>query len=709
MDEVKIIDINDTTELSIGDSKQTKNDVVVLISSEGDDAKSPFNDNLYDKLTRSFADSIISQPVEDDDVVLLENNASISFSFEVEGRFQNDTAIESQEEEKEVEHGAKSDRQTQSQLTQNFKRSQSRLLDDIENSPVTFSLLSDDEEDCQPPPSRGQLSQKVLVTIPQSSPIGSRMGSYNYDAVTSSPTLRKTQSQIRKPIRTKPINERTESPISPISGNNKLRRPYSGSLPLPRTNLYSNSSSIRKDAANASTDLSSVALDLTKYMDYNDNSRKVKKRRKSPEANGEDSMIIDSDDSYLVKDNERPLFVENSSQSTPVNSKKRSIKYTEDDNLDEGLIMVNARPFSDQEYHEMTKKCLSSSEMKKLYNECNKVTRTEESIANEMVLTINHKIMNLIQSKHISLADDLKPLTIINNYEEFPIIRFKRKCTSIYDQTHGIFYPCEETIADESICVLVYEALPFFHRYRTDKKGLWDEIRQFSKNRMKVIVVIYGQNALRKKMCNMENRQHENRVLESLPRSASSQTQTQSQSQSQSQSQNVNLNFTLTQSQPSKPRGRKPTLEAKIKELNMRSKDLERVINEVTIYANVDVFPIENLNEFSNWMKNLVWVVGKMRYDVSVKYKEWSHLNVKSGKSPTDVLFNFLKQIAHVNEPKAKRVVSHYKTFQSLADDMKAGYVARSNDDKPLMLKSLERALHTLYTSDNPNDLIFTD
>ena len=84
-------------------------------------------------------------------------------------------------------------------------------------------------------------------------------------------------------------------------------------------------------------------------------------------------------------------------------------------------------------------------------------------------------------------------------------------------------------------------------------------------------------------------------------------------------------------------------------------------------------------------------------------------MNVKSGKSPTDVLFNFLKQIAHVNEPKAKRVVSHYKTFQSLADDMKAGYVARSNDDKPLMLKSLERALHTLYTSDNPNDLIFTD
>lgn len=226
-------------------------------------------------------------------------------------------------------------------------------------------------------------------------------------------------------------------------------------------------------------------------------------------------------------------------------------------------------------------------------------------------------------------------------------------------------------------------ALDFFYRYRTDKKALWHEMRQITKRGKKVIVVLYGQNTLRKRLVNMENKLHEDRVRERLPGFDSSQSQSKSK--------------------------RKSTEEVKIKSLNMRSKDLDRIINEVMIYANVDVFPIDNLNEFTNWMKNLIWVVGKMRYDVNIKHKDWSHLSVKSGNSPSDVLLKFLQQISHVNEAKAKRVVSHYSSFQSLTSDMKAGYVSRGSDKKPLMMKSLERALHTLYTSDDPDELIFTD
>lgn len=690
MDEVNIIDINDTTEQSLVGNEGTANGVVVLISSEGEREGPPASDPIHYSLARSLSDSVGQRNVEDDDVVLLENSVSVSFSLEVEGRFQNDTAIES-------------DNEPASQpQTQTFKRSQSRLLDEIENSGLSISALSDDEEASPLVSNQRSVihkniesemkSGKYIIPLPQSSPLEKMSQVFNYQ-LASSPTPNKSPSSrstlpVKSPLQlsTTVANKRSYREVQPPKFDPYLTR------------------KLKKPQNKATADVSSVALDLTKYMeDCHDlygtlvsdthirqqRSLDTKTNSYHSESNYEhDSIVIESDEDDDITNTrqEKPLFVQHSSQSTPVSSNKlalRQPRHVEDEKIDKVKPMVNARPFTDQEYSEMVKKCLGTSEMRKLYNECNKVSRTEETIYNEMILTVNNKVMELIHSKHISFEEELKPLTIIQNYEEFPIIRFKRKCRSIYDQTHGVFYPCDEVIANESICVLVYEALPFFHRYRTDKRGLWDEIRQFSKNGMKVIVVMYGLNALRKKLCNMENRQHEDRVLEQLSGSASSQSQSKTR--------------------------RRSTQETKMRELNIKSKNLDRIINEVTIYANVDVFPIENLNEFSHWMKNLVWVVGKMRYDVSVKYKEWSHLNVKSGKSPTDVLYSFLQQVAHVNEPKAKRVVTHYKSFQSMMNDMKAGYVAQSHDNKPLMPKSLERALHTLYTSDDPNELIFTD
>ncbi|CDO94698.1 unnamed protein product [Kluyveromyces dobzhanskii CBS 2104] len=693
MDEVNIIDVNDTTEYSFPGDGRAEN-VVVLISSEGEDQKSPTHNNFQHSLAKSLEDATGPHTVDDEDVVLLENNVSVSFSFEVDGKFQNDTAIESEE-----------DILSQPQ-TQSYKRSQSRLLDEIEYSGLSSPIFSGEDD-----------NQAVISTVP---PVVSRnltsMGAshgYTRAAPQSSPSERFSQVSnyylASSPTSSKSTSFKSTNPASyPAQSPTETKcnkRPFHELQP-PKFATYQTSNS-KGSQRKGLSDAVSVALDLTEYMEQchdsygtltsdthirHQASLETKTNSYYSRSNSlHDSIVVGSDDENGISDTsplpkEKPLFVQHSSQSTPVNSKRLMLRqpgHMEDEKVEEMKPIVNSRPFTDQDYLQMVKKSLGTPAMKKLYNECNKVTRTEENIYNEMILTINTKVMELMQSKHISFEEELKPLTIIHNYDEYPIIRFKRRCTSVYDQTHGIFYPCDEVIADESICVLVYEALPFFHRYRTDKKGLWDEIRQFSKHGMKVIVVIYGLNSLRKKLCNMENKQHENRVLEQLPGSAFSQSQSKTK--------------------------RKSTQETKMRELNMKSKNLERILNEVTIYANVDVFPIENLNEFSHWMKNLVWVVGKMRYDVTVKYKEWSHLNVKSGKSPTDVLFNFLQQIAHVNEPKAKRVVTHYKSFQSLMSDMNAGYVAQGNDNKPLMLKSLERALHTLYTSDDPNELIFTD
>lgn len=698
MHELEQIDINDST-VSTVTLNQTKNDIIVITSDYDEDHHhrvestnigSPIMQKSSQALSMSFG-----KYDSDDEIVFLDQRDSFNLSFEVEAEFQDDTMINS----------AKGSQEPQTQAS---KRSQSNVLDEIEQaalSATTDSVESSAISSPTPfggsverrmfPQQRQLLSGQIVRSSQYSSPVRTEIPS-SY-TLASSPVStwnsRDASSQIRSYSRMSGSLKRDVPEDTQELNAHSKRKKFENQISIENSehttasgSMWSLMNTIERNKRNDMESMSSVS-----QFDKNVCSILNNRRPLSLGRDGIDSVVVDSDSGSDIDfpSKERPLFVLHSSQSTPVGIKTKGKniiserKSTPLSNLERKQKITNSRFFSEEEYQAMVKKCLSTTETKQKYNDCNKVQRTVENIQAEMILHVNHKIVALLEAKNIDLTKELAPTTILRNYESTQVIWFRRKCTSIFDRSHGIFYPCDEVIEEESTCVLFYEALDFFYRYRTGKQSLWREIRSFTKRGKKVIVLLFGQNQLRKRLTAMENKIHENQVMEHLAELDSSQSQSKTR--------------------------RISAQEAKLRELNMKSKDLDRIVNEIIVYARVDVFPIENLHEFPEWIKNLIWVVGKMRYDVSIKHKEWSHLNVRSGKVPSEVFGKFLQQIVHVNEGKAKRVVSHYPTFQSMLEDMLSGSVRRGSDGKALMMKSLEKALYTLYTSDDPNELIFSE
>lgn len=479
MDDIEIIDLNDSNSHLVLKNDNGK-DVVVLIGSDVEDLRSPvISSPIKSSLVGAFSRSIQNADINEDDVVLLDDTVSINFSMEVDGEFQNDTSINL---------SIDGERETQ---TLGYKRSQSNLLDEIEHSAISTSLDHDDEEGkdySSNLPSLLSNNDSMKLTLQgykDTSLLNGRIAPARY----STPEKQNRNSTFKLQSSPNFNNEvagkvqiTSKSPAKLI--NSVTQKRYHDELEVSSNILKDQTHTKRKKIFISQTDnqnetLNNVALDLTQYMhDYETASVEQQNGQSNTEDRGNswetaikspdilpdhyfDSIVVDSENNSPYKGEKRSLFVVDSSQSTPVNLNKNGLRHANslrDNALIERKTIAHSKYFTVEQYKEMVKKCLSSSEMKQRYNECNKVSRSEETIQKEMILNVNYKTIEIFESKNISLSSELKPITIIQNFEEYPVIWFKRKCSSIYDHNHGIFYPCDEVLVDESICVLVYEA-----------------------------------------------------------------------------------------------------------------------------------------------------------------------------------------------------------------------------------------------------------
>lgn len=342
--------------------------------------------------------------------------------------------------------------------------------------------------------------------------------------------------------------------------------------------------------------------------------------------------------------------------------------------------VVNGKYFTKEEFNSMLQVCINDSRFKKKYNDVNKITKDKDKLAQEMVLDINETIINYFDQIGIDLDKELFPTSIIKNSDNIPIIKFKRKCNSIYDYNHDIFFPCDEILAEESLCILFYQAIDFFYLYRSQKRSLWRELKRLKQSGKKVIIILDGYLTLEKDLTNLENKKYREKV-------------------------HLNINGITKSSYCRKHTEKDERLEA----LGMKTKDLDRRVNEILIYTEADIFPVNNSSEFFDWLNNLIWVLGKRRYDLMAKNKEWAHIDVKIGKTRTEVLSKCLQQLKSVTQIKAERVTHIYNSFQKMFEDFQKGYLLSGKDGNPLMTKTIEKAMHALLTSDDPDEKIYTD
>ena len=256
-----------------------------------------------------------------------------------------------------------------------------------------------------------------------------------------------------------------------------------------------------------------------------------------------------------------------------------------------------------------------------------------------------------------------------------PLLRFLRKCDSIYDFSNDFYYPCDPKIVEENVLILYYDAQEFFEQYTSQKKELYRKIRFFSKNGKHVILILSDINKLKRAIFQLENEKYKARVEQRLSGTE----------------------------EALRPRSKKSS---QVGKLGIKKFDLEQRLRFIDREWHVKIHTVNSHMEFINSLPNLVSLIGKQRMDPAIRYMKYAHLNVKSAQDSTETLKKTFHQIGRMPEMKANNVVSLYPSFQSLLEDIEKGRLQSDNEGKYLMTEAVERRLYKLFTCTDPNDTI---
>lgn len=376
-----------------------------------------------------------------------------------------------------------------------------------------------------------------------------------------------------------------------------------------------------------------------------------------------------------------------STNSTGIESSSKTVPATNLDSRTERhkhkalqRFIVHGKTFSKEESWAEAKKFMKTSTTKKAFNAANKIIKNADALREEILIDMDEELLKVFADEGISLSTEISPTKIIHAHTDKHLIKFRRNCNSICDYNSGIFYPCKERIVEEKVSLVFYDSLEFFHSYKRESSTIVNEFERLKRKDKKIILVLNKYSSLEKSLSNFENRKYKEKVQNELDSS---------------------LGVKQT-----KRRSKKDSM---LEELQMCSKDLECEVSDLAIRLGVHVFASTSHQEFVIWLKNLITVIGRTRYDPLVKHLEWSHINVKSGQNPSDVLCKTLEQLNKMTRAKAQRVVSVYPKFQLLFEDFNKGFLTSGKDGNPLMSSAAESALLTLLTSDNPEELIYID
>ncbi|SCU94309.1 LANO_0E06370g1_1 [Lachancea nothofagi CBS 11611] len=340
-------------------------------------------------------------------------------------------------------------------------------------------------------------------------------------------------------------------------------------------------------------------------------------------------------------------------------------------------FIVNGKYFTDEESRKEVAKSLSTAPGKKKYNAVNKLVKDAVTLKTEMILDMDESLYRDFEGDGIDLRQELLPTQIIHTHETKALIKLRRSCKSIYDYNHGIFYPIKESVVNETVSILYYDALDFFHQFATQRTLFMEIIQGLKGSNQLVLVVLSGRDQLVKCMQKIENKRFREQVDEELngPRPKRNQSKTR----------------------------RTQMLE----DLSISADDIDKEIDRLVVCLGVHFFATESNRDFLVWLNSFIIVVGKKRYDPVIRHQEWSHINLRSAQDPQDALGKTLEQLDQMTRLKAQRVVSVYKNFQQLHDDIEKGYLTSGNDGNSLMASATEKAVVTLLTSENPEDLVY--
>lgn len=342
--------------------------------------------------------------------------------------------------------------------------------------------------------------------------------------------------------------------------------------------------------------------------------------------------------------------------------------------------IINAKSFTDEESKQMIKASLQTN--KEAFKKANQICKDNQKMREQIIIELPNSLMKILENTQHDYKSLLEPATIQVSYDEdLPMIRFLRRVDSVYDFNHDYYYPCDNKIMEENEVLLYYDAKTFFQQYAKDKRSLYKSIGQLTKRNKYVILILYDLKKLEKTLELIEDNRYKERVTERL-----SGSQSASPSKNGSKSRKTNI--------------------LEVADLDMKVFDIEQRIRFIDREWKIKIHTVHSHLEFLHSLPNLVTLIAKKRMDAALRFMKYAHINVKSGTDKTDILKKMLHEIGRIPELKTRGISKQYPDLQQLYQDFSTGELQSGLDGRHLMSEKMERRLHKLFTSCDPNEVI---
>ncbi|SCU84458.1 LADA_0D01794g1_1 [Lachancea dasiensis] len=409
--------------------------------------------------------------------------------------------------------------------------------------------------------------------------------------------------------------------------------------------------------------------------------------RSPADKNNEVDTIEDSSDFVLFEksDQKNLIWKPELQMSRPrgVNSldslKANSLPNEKDDKLHGKFsrFIVNEKYFTDEDSRHEVSKHLASSAAKKRFNTVNKLIKDVVALRAEIFLDMDESLCEEFKEDGIDFREEIKPTTVIHTHTTTPLIKIRRCCDSVYDYKHGIFYPENRSMVTETVSLLYFDALDFFHQYKTQASRLVGLVNTLKETKQQVIVILSGRDRLFKGLQMVENKRFRDQVDEELHG---------------------------TKVNRSRAKSRQTEI---LEELAMPANQIDVTTDKIAICLGVQFFTAETKRDAVTWITNLISVVSRKRYDPIIRHQQWSHINLRSAQDSRDALAKAIEQLDQMTRLRAQRVVAVYKSYQQLFEDVQNGFLTSGEDGNALMPGAAESAVVSLLTAENPDDLVY--
>lgn len=349
-------------------------------------------------------------------------------------------------------------------------------------------------------------------------------------------------------------------------------------------------------------------------------------------------------------------------------------------------FIVNSQIFSEAESKALISRW--HKENKQAFRKANQIYRDNETARSPIIVEITKPLLQTFQSTELNVKELISPATLQESYRtDVPLIRFFRRCSSVYDLNCDCYYPCDTRIVEETVSLLYYNAQRFFELYAKDKRTLYKVLRAMSRDGKDIILVLSDLDGFKRVIRKREDLKFKAKVREELTGSPSGNL-------------NTDNNKATGNTGPRQLDPPKNILH------NFEGLSIEQRLRYIDKHWKVKIFTVNSDLEFLNSLPNLVSLIGKKRMDPALRFARFSHINVRVGKDKTDVFRKALQEVARIPELKTRAITRLYSSFQGLFHDLNEGRLEAGLDGRHLMSENMEKKIYNLFMCSDPNKVI---